>query len=164
MSRPSVLDLLFAEALAAGMSRMTDEADEAPPPENFFVLPTDPEVHIVMVSTVCIQCRHVTNQVNSIQPESSFAILFHIQAWRKLYVTCMKENLVMCVEVTKEAPHVPSLNVHPHFLSLARKVPNIPFIQVKTGLFRSFDKVYNAPFKIEEKNVKHHFVFILQFS
>ncbi len=40
----SIFDLLLAEALAAGMSRATQEAGS--PPDNFFVLPADPEVII----------------------------------------------------------------------------------------------------------------------
>ena len=42
----SFLDLLLAEALAAGMARAAAEARDRPPPNNFFVLPSDPEVHI----------------------------------------------------------------------------------------------------------------------
>ena len=36
------MDLLLAEALAEGMARRLAEERERPPPENFFVLPPDP--------------------------------------------------------------------------------------------------------------------------
>ena len=39
----SFLDLLLAEAIASGLARAAAEA-QRPPPENFFVLPPDPEV------------------------------------------------------------------------------------------------------------------------
>ena len=39
----SFLDLLLAEAIASGLARAAAEA-QRPPPENFFVLPADPEV------------------------------------------------------------------------------------------------------------------------
>ena len=41
MAGISFLDLLFAEAIAAGLARQAMRA-ERPPPENFFVLPKDP--------------------------------------------------------------------------------------------------------------------------
>ena len=40
MAGISFLDLLFAEAIAAGLARQARAAQ--PPPENFFVLPKDP--------------------------------------------------------------------------------------------------------------------------
>lgn len=41
MAGISFLDLLFAEALAAGMARGARSRDR-PPPDNFFLLPRDP--------------------------------------------------------------------------------------------------------------------------
>ena len=38
------MDLLLAEALAAGMARQAAEARQRPPPDNFFILPPDPQV------------------------------------------------------------------------------------------------------------------------
>ncbi len=38
------MDLLLAEALAAGMARQAAENAQRPPPDNFFVLPPDPHV------------------------------------------------------------------------------------------------------------------------
>ena len=59
------LNLLLAEALAAGLAnRAESEEPQKPPPPNFFVLPSDP------------------------------------QAWRKFHEACVKENLVIAVEVT----------------------------------------------------------------
>ena len=37
------MDLLLAEALAAGLARQMAEERQRPPPENFFVLPSDPQ-------------------------------------------------------------------------------------------------------------------------
>ena len=34
--------------LAAGMARAAAEARDRPPPDNIFVLPSDPEVHIII--------------------------------------------------------------------------------------------------------------------
>ena len=42
MAGISFLDLLFADALAAGMAREAARARERPPPDNFFLLPRDP--------------------------------------------------------------------------------------------------------------------------
>ncbi len=41
----SILDLLLAEALAAGVTRMAEDDKQEPTPDNFFVLPVDPEVY-----------------------------------------------------------------------------------------------------------------------
>ena len=38
------MDLLLAEALAAGMARQAAENAQRPPPDNFFVLPPDAQV------------------------------------------------------------------------------------------------------------------------
>ena len=38
------LNLLLAEALAAGLERAESEEPQKPPPPNFFVLPRDPQV------------------------------------------------------------------------------------------------------------------------
>lgn len=38
------MDLLLAEALAAGMARQAAEARQRPPPDNFFILPPDSQV------------------------------------------------------------------------------------------------------------------------
>ena len=37
------MDLLLAKALAAGMARQMAEERQRPPPDNFFVLPSDPQ-------------------------------------------------------------------------------------------------------------------------
>lgn len=42
MANLTFLDLLFAEALASGLAREARRA-ERPPPENFFLLPNDPD-------------------------------------------------------------------------------------------------------------------------
>lgn len=42
MAGISFLDLMFAEALASGLAREASRA-EKPPPDNFFLLPPDPE-------------------------------------------------------------------------------------------------------------------------
>ena len=42
MAGLSFLDLLFAEAMAAGLARQFAERAENPMPDNFFVLPMDP--------------------------------------------------------------------------------------------------------------------------
>ena len=39
--------LLLAEAIDAGMARQAAEARQRPPPDNFFILPPDPQVNIV---------------------------------------------------------------------------------------------------------------------
>ena len=39
------MDLLLAEAIAAGMARQAAEARQRPPPDNFFILPPDPQVN-----------------------------------------------------------------------------------------------------------------------
>ena len=40
------MDLLLADALAAGLAREMAREAQRPPPENFFVLPPDPQVYI----------------------------------------------------------------------------------------------------------------------
>ena len=43
------MDLLLAEALAAGMARQAAEARQRPPPDNFFILPPDPQVFYIFL-------------------------------------------------------------------------------------------------------------------
>ena len=48
--------------------------------------------------------------------------------------------MVICVEVTDDN-HAPSKRMQPHFVNLAREVPNIPFFRARIGLGRTFDEV-----------------------
>ncbi len=40
------MDLLLADALAAGMARQATQARQRPPPDNFFVIPPDSMVNL----------------------------------------------------------------------------------------------------------------------
>ena len=48
--------------------------------------------------------------------------------------------MVICIEVTDDN-HAPSKRMQPHFVNLAREVPNIPFFRARIGLGRTFDEV-----------------------
>ncbi len=99
------LNLLLAEALAAGLAnRAESEEPQKPPPPNFFVLPKDP------------------------------------QAWRKFHEACIKENLVIAVEVTDNSK--PNCRrVQPLFVNEAHKFESVPFVRVEIEFGQTYKEV-----------------------
>ena len=59
------MDLLLAEALAAGLARQMAEERQRPPPDNFFVLPSDPQawrkLHAACREEHMVICIEVTD-------------------------------------------------------------------------------------------------------
>lgn len=59
------MDLLLAEALAAGMARQAAEARQRPPPDNFFILPPDPQawrkLHAACKEEHMVICIEITD-------------------------------------------------------------------------------------------------------
>ncbi len=103
MANLSFLDLILAEALAAGLARERAQA-EKPPPHNFFVLPKD------------------------------------LRAWRQIKEACKKENMVVCLEITRKDQEK-CVRVQGIYMDMAREFENIPFLRVFIEPLSTFDEV-----------------------
>jgi len=84
----SFLDLLLAEAIAAGLAREAAR-ERQPPPENFFVLPDD--------TAAWKRFQAASQKENMV-----VAIEHHVE-WVTDCIAYMVEHNHLCVEVTKEA-------------------------------------------------------------
>ena len=91
-------------SIASGRTRLLAVEQERPPPDNFYILPPDP------------------------------------QAWRQVHASCKRQNMVICVEVTKDS-HQGSRSVRPMFVDLAREISNVPFFRIKIGFGQTFDQL-----------------------
>lgn len=65
MAGLTFLDLMLAEALAAGLARDSIRAERRPPPDNFFLLPSDPaawrKVQEASKKENMVVCIEITN-------------------------------------------------------------------------------------------------------